>query len=216
MLDLRGSEPCGFERAARRFAAVRRGIAASVQFDTRKLAYWSAVQGEMEALVRLGLPDQVADVLAAVRAEAGEPPDDVAATARHAAGLAFAPDQLVALVNAGRYDEARLLAGALRGDTQAVPDAAARDRLFGLAVLELQPGGDAELAAERFATVRADLSQARPVPDLYWAALRGEIEARSRRDGADAGDELRRQAVRELGLQATDIPEDLRDIEAVA
>jgi cyclopropane fatty-acyl-phospholipid synthase-like methyltransferase len=214
VLDLHGSDLHAYERAVRRFASVRRHIVASGKLDASGQAYWSAVQGEMEALDRLGLPDQVGHLLAAARAEAGTPPADVAATATHAATAAFTPDHLVALVNGGRYDEARLLAGALGNYASAdLPlgplSAGERDRLFGLGVLDLQPRGDPIRAARRFAAVRAGLLEARPLPALYWAALRGEIEARSRVDGAGAAEELRRQALRDLGLVKGEIPEDL-------
>jgi hypothetical protein len=220
VLDLHGSEPGACERAVRRFALVRRHVVASGTLDARGQAYWAAVQGEMQALERLGLPDQVAHLLAAARAEAGAPPADVAATATHAATAAFAPDHLVALVNAGCYDEARLRVRVLRNyaSSDAPPGQLSvgdRDRLFGLAVLDVQPGGDPVRAARRFAAVRASLLASPPatgpVPALYWAALRGEIEARSLADGAGAAEELRRQSLQDLGLFEGEIPEDLRD-----
>ncbi len=212
VLDLRAPDADACSRAVRR---VRAG-AATVSAASGRIAglrglFWAATQGEMQALERLGFADQVPALLAASHADAGTPPGDVAATASRIATAARTPDHLVELVNAGRYDEARLLASALGNyaATDHTPTSDTdRDRWFSLAVLDMQPGGDASRAVRRFAAVRASLPG--PGAALYWPALRGEVEATALLDGAEAADALRHQALQELEHFDGAIPDDLR------
>ena len=170
----------------------------------------------MRAFERLGFADRVPGLVAAARADAGALPDQIEATAARIAREVAEPDQLVALVHTGRYDEARMVAAALGGDLAADPPegqlgSADRERLFCLAMLDLRLGLGAGRAARRFAAVRASLPDPAmgPVPELYWAALRGEIEALSVVDAAAAA-RLRGEVVLRLGDLGDAIPADLR------
>jgi 2-polyprenyl-3-methyl-5-hydroxy-6-metoxy-1,4-benzoquinol methylase len=192
--------------AMRRFALVRRQIATAGLDAANRDLCWAALRGEVQALTRLGLADRIEPLLARVRTEAAEPPDAIVQEAAAAEG-APVQDHLVAQVNAGRYTEARMLAAYLEEGGLVDPPPAAlrehgRDRLFALAILDAQPGGNTERAARRFAAVRASLLRSRGEgvenPDLYRAALHGEVEARIVLSGEAAGERLRQQAEREI------------------
>jgi SAM-dependent methyltransferase len=221
VLDMQGTDLDTVARALRRFALVRRQIAAPDIDNSSRQLYWGAVRGEMQALERLGFADRIAPLLAAVRSEAGEPPDDILKDVTAAFQGAPAQDYLVVRVNAGRYDAGRLLADYLYdcGFVDPPPgalNARERDRLFSLAVLDAQPGGDPNQAGRRFATVRASLLQSRAggenVSNLYWAALRGELETRVSATEEAARVALVRQAVVDIGVARNDVPEDLRSL----
>jgi 2-polyprenyl-3-methyl-5-hydroxy-6-metoxy-1,4-benzoquinol methylase len=217
--DMEGTDPNPCARAARRFALVRRHVAASGLLDTKGDLYWGAVQGEMQALERLGMSDQIKPLLTVASAEGGAPPEEIAAAAARSTTAPRTPDYLSALVDAGRYDEARLLAPALNfGAFADLPQGAIyatdRDRWFSLAVLDMQPGGDPSRAAKLFGALRASMSKSLigtdSVPELYWTALRGEIAARSLIEGGAAGETLRQQVLQALVIDHREIPEDLR------
>lgn len=219
VLDMQGTDLNAVARALRRFALVRRQVAASGLDECVRALYWGAVRGEAQALQRLGLADRIGPLLVAVRSEAGEPPDDILRDTTAASRGAPVEDHLVAQVNTGRYDAAKLVAdylydGGLVDPPPGALNARERDRLFSLAVLDAQPGGDLRRAGRRFAAVRASLLQSHAggegVSDLYWAALRGELETCPSTAGEAAREALLRQAVRDIGVAGSDVPEDLR------
>ncbi len=202
--------------ALRRFALVRRQIAAAGLDEMNAGLCWATLRGEVQALARLGLADRIEPLLARVRTELDEPPGDIVQEAAAAMNAAAAQDHLVAQVNAGRYAEARMLAAFLDEGGLVDPPPGAlspreRDRVFSLAILDAQPGGNTERAARRFAAMRASALQSRranaDVPALYWAALRGEIDARVALSSEAAAERLRQQAAEETGEA---LPEDLR------
>jgi SAM-dependent methyltransferase len=207
IIEMQDDDLDAIARAMRRFALVRRQIAAA-GLDTMNAGLrWAALRGEVQALARLGLADRIDALLARVRIEAGEPPESIVQEAAQATSAAPVQDHLVAQVNAGRYAEAQMLAAFLEDGGLVDPPPAAlhareRDRLFALAILDAQPGGNTERAARRFAGVRACLLCSRTergaVPELYWAALNGEIEACVALSGEAAGERLRQQAEREI------------------
>lgn len=140
----------------------------------------------------LAEPPGEADIVAA--AEAGEPwtADEVG---RFPAGPGRSPlvrHALVLLVNNGHVEAARGVADAER--LWAAPldagEPGERDALFGLAVLDAgigpggQPLGDPSRARDGFARVRC---AAEPGSGLYWAALRGELQALDLLGGSDEG-----------------------------
>lgn len=90
------------------------------------------------------------------------------------------------LVNAGSYRDARkVLLGfpLLQASPSGVATQVQRDAVFCRAVVDLQPDGDASAAQSGFAWVRQQFDNLKNVsvtvqlPDLYWAALRGEVQA---------------------------------------
>ena len=206
VLDMRGDDLDACARALRRFAMVRRHVAAAGVTDL----YWSALRGEVQALARLGLADRCPDLLAAVRTEAREPPDDIASAAHDAIVGPDVQDHLVAQVNEGRYAEAQLLADFLGEDA-----ATGIDRAYCFALLDARPGGYPIRAARRFAKVQAALLQARndadAVPELYWAALRGEIGAIAAVEGNAEAEAARRRGLRNAGAAASAVPLDLQE-----
>src|SRR5574340_799306 len=99
------------------------------------------------------------------------------------------------LVNARHYELGRAVAAAEALErevdasllTRGPLPPTERDTLFGLAVLEVQPGGNPAHARALFARVRSSLdATVRPVPELFWAALRGEILAAEKQGTAHA------------------------------
>jgi 2-polyprenyl-3-methyl-5-hydroxy-6-metoxy-1,4-benzoquinol methylase len=113
----------------------------------------------------------------------------------------------VTLINAGAYDTAKaVLAGwpAL----QAKPPGLGRDAVFCRAILALQPGGDAAVAAVDFAWVHQSDGLV-PASDLGWAALRGEIQAYARLGKHDMANALRRETIAAAIAAGGEVPQDL-------
>ena len=144
--------------------------------------WWAALRGEAQALDSLG----EADALAALAETIARDHPDVD-TGQWA---------LVTLVNTGRYDAARaglgrsgLMTAAFTqpGITRPLTDTE-RDVVFCLAVLDVQTGfarrpvGEPAMARGRFARVRRS---AEPGTGLWWAALRGELQALDMLDALD-------------------------------
>ena len=150
-------------------AAARRGFAAvfaSASPDTG--LWWAALRGEMQAI---DLAPAIDDVTAITTAVLAAMPN-----------REFARWALPKLVNAGHYDLAELVAQECRLDEPAAGRPLTdgdRDIVFCLAMLGLQasklkPGGDTAMVQAQFARVRDTVT---PGSDLWWAALRGELEA---------------------------------------
>ncbi len=97
--------------------------------------------------------------------------------------LAIKQRALAILVDAGHTAAARELAESLPEPD--ATDPAGRDALFARGILDLQPGGDPAAARRRFAQIRSAAPQESP---LWWAALRGELQATT--DEAEAGSML--------------------------
>jgi hypothetical protein len=131
---------------------------------------------------------------------------------------------LVGLVNAQHYRLARDLADAegLRADAPEPPrDASPRDALFALGVLDVQKGGDPARAARMFAAVRDSLrttpSEAIPPEHgLYWAALRGGLEAAARLGDRASEAALREEALAACGGNPALVPDELLPAEQIA
>lgn len=195
MLDSQpGRDP---REGVRLFRAIRSGLASPAGL------YWSALRGEVTTLFDLGQIDE-AEALLRPDAHGGAdvPPDLAVVAERNAAA------RLVALVNDGRYDDARALAGRVGAASFAQPpfplaDDGQRDALFALAVLDAQPGGDPAGALARFAAVRAGVSADSP---LYWSAVRGEVDVLTNMDHLDAADALLRP-----DAHAVPLPPDLHE-----
>ena len=136
--------------------------------------WWTALRGEAQALTRSGLTAAMAALAGQVAQE--HPEVDSARWA------------LPSLVNAGDFPAAREVAARSGLATAAFAQPGAtrpltaeeRDLVFALAVLDAEIGpdgratGDAKLARGRFARVRRAAAEG---SDLWWAALRGELQA---------------------------------------
>ena len=155
--------PLGDPAAARRSFAV---VFASASPDTG--LWWAALRGEMQAI---DLAPAIDDIAAMTEAVLAALPN-----------REFARWALPKLVNAGRYElaEAVVQKSGLEGPAAGQPMTDAdRDILFCLAMLGLQAGrqrsgGDTAMVQAQFARVR---DTATPGSELWWAALRGELEA---------------------------------------
>lgn len=155
--------------------------------------WWAAFKGELQAI------DQTGDATAATTLI------EHVVTSDPAIKLGY--PEMMHLVNAGRYDSAREVVrrSSLGSTGFAQPGSVLplseneRDCLFFLAVLDAQISSDGRAAGEpamgrsRFARVRA---AAPPGSDLWWAALRGELQSL---DLLEAQDEA---AALTAGLQA--------------
>ena len=136
--------------------------------------WWAAFNGELQAI------DQTGDATAAVTF--------IEHVAKSHPAIKLGYPEMMRLVNAGRYDAARdVVRRSNLGSTGfAQPGSVLpltegeRDCLFFLAVLDAQIGSDGRAAGEpamgrsRFARVRAATP---PGSDLWWAALRGELQS---------------------------------------
>jgi SAM-dependent methyltransferase len=199
-------------RAVPRFAAVRASIAdESAGPPPIGSLYWAAVEGGMQACERLDDEAGLAAIATEARALCGGDPSvlppAIAGFRQRAVRRRF-----VGLVNSGEYDQARkLMKGADFGlPSEEAPSLAAEDRdlVFCLAVLDLQKPGNPGRARRRFSQVRRDLS---PRSALYWAALRGELQAMTGLGRPQEARALKRDAI-EAGTRAeAEIPEDLRE-----
>ncbi len=168
-----GNDPA---EARRRFARVR---AAAEPGDG---LWWAALRGEAQALGIMGDSDAVAALAEQV--------------AREHRGLDVAQWAVTALVNAGHYDAARAIVARSGLSTappfrpslmRAITDEE-RDTMFCLAVLGVQPapsreaGSEPAMARSRFGRVR----KACPAGSgLWWASLRGELQALDMLDALD-------------------------------
>lgn len=169
VLDLQGPQPSGEDLASARlrFARVRGATAPGLPL------WWAAFRGELQAIETAG--------------------DGPAAAALVASVVKTHPDvrmgypEMMRLVNAGQHEAARevvrrsdLATGFAQPGSSLPLDAHERDCLFFLAVLDAQIGPDGRAAGEpavgrsRFARVRAATP---PGSDLWWAALRGELQS---------------------------------------
>lgn len=151
-----------------RFARVRNAI------PEGSTLWWATFNGELQAI------DQTGDATAAVAFI-----EHVVVT--HSA-IKLGYPEMMRLVNAGRYDAAREVVrrSSLGNRGFAQPGSVLplteneRDCLFFLAVLDAQIGSDGRATGEpamgraRFARVRAATARG---SDLWWAALRGELQS---------------------------------------
>ena len=203
-----------FTLAADAAARLRRALGALAMEDGQTEEIGWAAQAEALLCAAAAGREELPSRLAAL------PPAPTDGAARRHAVAARA---LSGAVNAGHMTLGRALAAseALDGpDTRAAQTAAGRDTLFALAVLDLQPGGDPGRARERFARVRESAARAQPEaaippPDaLFWAAMRGEVEAATRLGDPEAAEPAFQAATAAaLGNDAA-IPADLRDARA--
>ena len=172
--------------AASEAASVLRRALNDIAIDdlqTADLAWVARAEAVLCAADR-GAPDIVARVAAL-----SDAPDEPVRGARRGAIVARA---LTGLVNHSHYALGEALAGAERLRDAVWPgelDAARRDALFSLGVLDLYQTGQAQRAAGAFDRVLASL---RGLPDgqglpLYQAALGGATEAARLREMADHG-----------------------------
>lgn len=137
-------------------------------------ALWlAAFHGELQAIDQAGDGAEIAALIASV---VKKHPD-----------VKLGYPEMMRLVNAGQYDAAREvvrrsnLATGFAQPGSALPlDGNERDCLFFLAILDVQIGangrgsGEPAVGRSRFARVRAATS---PGSDLWWAALRGELQS---------------------------------------
>jgi hypothetical protein len=140
------------------------------------------------------------------------------ATDAAARRLAIAERALVGAVNATHYGLGREIAAASGFDRidpadpgQEPMTVTRRDLLFCLGVLELQPGGDPARALALMQRVRMLMQPGEgqdDVADLFWAALRGELHAMLRIDGAEAAEAHHRGLL--AGVAMASAPWDLR------
>jgi len=159
-----------------RFAAVRGAAAPGAGL------WWAALNGELQALGLLG--DTAAATALTLHVVEAHPDLDTGAWA------------LPKLVNAGQYSPARAIAGrsglstapfAQPGSTRPLSEGD-RDLLFCLGVLDVQAdaqgraAGDPAMGRSRLSRVRAACE---PGAGLWWAALRGELQALDLLDALD-------------------------------
>lgn len=164
VLDIRGvdGKPVGdLELARTRLRQVRGSAKAGSRL------WWAALRGEADAAGLVGHRDEAAALAEAAWAEHRD-----AEVAQWAVAL---------LVNGGELERGRALvrqASLDAGQLLALPHLTEgqRDALFALAVLDSQPGagGNAERAALCFARVRREAAGGGA---LWWAALKGEVQA---------------------------------------
>ena len=158
----------GLSTAQARFARVRHAALPGSDL------WWAALRGELQVFNRTGDSTRAAALLAAIVA------------AHPSIELGF--PEMIHLVNAGQHEAARLVVQRSRldratfarpGTTVPLNDSE-RDCLFFLAILDAQIGPDGRAVGEpamgrfRFARVRAATP---PGSDLWWAALRGELQS---------------------------------------
>ncbi len=175
VLEVQGT-PADPAAARTRFAAVR---AAAASGDG---LWWAALRGELQALDLMGAADDATAVV--LQAVHENPGPDIGAWA------------LPKLVNAGQYGPARTLAErsglmdapfARPGSTRPLSESE-RDLLFCLGVLDVQSdrhgraSHDPAMARSRLARVRTVCP---PGSGLWWAALRGELQALDLLDALD-------------------------------
>lgn len=169
VLSLQSPQPPGAELASARlrFARVREAIAPGLPL------WWAAFRGELQAIETAeDGPAGAAFVASVVKAHPG---------------IKMGHPEMMRLVNAGHHEAARevvrcsnLATGFAQPGSSLPLDAHERDCLFFLAVLDAQIGPDGRAAGEpalgrsRFARVRAATP---PGSDLWWAALRGELQS---------------------------------------
>ena len=144
--------------------------------------WWAALRGQAQALKLADDADGVAALAEGVAAE--HPEVDTSAWT------------VTSLVNAGRYDAARAIAaraglftaGFTQPSVHRPLTESERDLVFALAVLDVQTGfagralGEPAMARGRFARVRHASEAGSP---LWWAALRGELQALDMLDALD-------------------------------
>ncbi len=217
VLDVQTDPEADPRRGARRFAAVLRRADGALA--------WQAAHGLYQALDRAWDESDAEALLAAWRHL--EPPPGAAPSE---VMTILARRLFVGWVNAAEYDRAADIAdlvaagispamtvGEGQGDMSAPmePDPAsklsdgARDAAFCLGVLDLQPGGDVARARLWLERVRAGLQPGpgQVASDLYWAALRGELQAIDQIDGAVSA---RAHAARILvGIDLASAPADI-------
>jgi SAM-dependent methyltransferase len=170
-------------RGAQRFAAVLRACA-----DDADHLGAAAARGLNQAIESAGDDELASVALHELGRFAGRTnaPEDIKALA-----TALSRRLFVGWVNAGEYQRAQSIASTIatgfdaEGPERSI---AARDAAFCLGVLNLQPGGDLNTAADLLAGVRTSLRPPTECDDasLFWAALRGESQAIRRRDGNSA------------------------------
>jgi len=161
--------------AGRRFARVREAAAPGMPL------WWAAFHGELQALE---LPGDALGMAAVIASVVKNHPD-----------VKLGYPEMMRLVGAGQHDAARevvrrsnLEAGFAQPGSALPLDAHERDCLFFLAVLDAQIGPDGRAAGQpavgrsRFARVRAATP---PGSDLWWAALRGELQSLDLMDAQD-------------------------------
>ena len=161
--------------ARRRFARVREATAPGLPL------WWAAFHGELQAIERSDDGPGMAALIASV-------------VKRHP-DIKLGYPEMMRLVSAGQHDTARevvrrskLEAGFAQPGSALPLDAHERDCLFFLAVLDAQIGPDGRAAGQpavgrsRFARVRAATP---PGSDLWWAALRGELQSLDLLDAQD-------------------------------
>ncbi|HEX3348207.1 MAG TPA: class I SAM-dependent methyltransferase [Acetobacteraceae bacterium] len=154
--------------------------------------------------------DTIAEAIAAMPDLAAPDREELAARALDAMA-----QQLVRHVNAGEMEMAAPVAATVAAAPFATDQLVTltplqRDAVFALAVLEVQDEAGAASAERRFARVRAAMHPApdEPVPDLLWAALRGEIVAVTKQRGATEA-EAHRGAVLASLARPEETPVDL-------
>jgi SAM-dependent methyltransferase len=202
------------------------------EVEAQLLAATSAAHELLRALGELALSDALTEVVgwtaqaeAALCGASRNPSECV----ERLLGLPPAPDLeptaerrrdflargVVELVNRRHYAQARMLATSARLHIDpAIPasNPAQQDLLFCLGVLDLQLRGNAERARAYFEAVRHALtSHERPDAArtaLLWAALRGELQAITKRDGAAAAERHRSRVIGQLAALVP-IPEEL-------
>ena len=177
VLSLQGPQPSGeaLTAARRRFARVRGAAAPGLPL------WWAAFHGELQALEQSGDGPGMAALIASVVENHPE------------VKLGYA--EMMRLVSAGQHDAARkvvrrsnLESGFAQPGSALPLDAHDRDCLFFLAVLDAQIGPNGRAAGQpavgrsRFARVRAATP---PGSDLWWAALRGELQSLDLLDAQD-------------------------------
>ncbi len=142
----------------------------------------AALRGELEAIEQSGDNAKLAALLAGI-------------VAAHPS-IELGYPEMIKLVNAGQYDAARLVVRRSRldrasfakpGSTAALSDSE-RDCLFFLAILDAQidahggAAGEPAVGRSRFARVRATTALG---SELWWAALRGELQSLDLLDAQD-------------------------------
>jgi hypothetical protein len=209
-------------RGRARFKLLRRQLQAYGAADVPADFTLQVVNGELQALRLLEDPACEIEVIAEALVWF---PDLPAAVKEGLSGRLndLTCQRLVALVNAGNFAAASPLAAAVMSesfvaDTAGVPTPAQRDVLFALGMMNIQPGGEPDRARSWFARVQASLRPApdSPVPDLLWAALRGETVAVAMRDGPAAAERHCRQLLGALGRTEQETPADLLQSAATA
>ena len=207
------------ERSLRRFARIRALVGPPAPPGSLGDLFWQAIRGELQAVELMRDPGRLDSALAEYDALFATLETPVPKAIREL-DARLKGERVVALVNSGDYPAAAAIAATLSPPNSAARPLTVLERgvTFCLAVLDVQPPApDFSRAQQRFAEVRhalrpggvVVLQGGEPLPGLYWAAFRGELQALAMSAGWAAAEARRASVLAVLAVPETDVPADL-------